>query len=240
MPILTNVTLFEEIRRSLVTKILIGSLKPGDKIPTEKQLAQEFKASRPTVNKAISSLARDGLVTRRKRAGTLVLEQSVFFIPITDVVTYVKNSGNNHSFNLVSKFKSDNHTGSIIWPKTDHSVPVLCIECLHYSNTVPIQHEQVLINLNTIPTAEHATFSTTPPHVWLRNYISWASSTHRIGAIGAGNMLARLFGIRRGAPCLGIQQIVENKEDILVISTFTSPAGRFFIEGSSSYTMGKN
>ena len=52
-----------------------------------------------------------------------------------------------------------------------------------------------------------------------------------IGAIGAGETLANLFGVRRGAPCLGIHRATNHRDVPLTTVTLTSPAGRFVLEG---------
>jgi len=52
-----------------------GSLKAGDRLPSEAELGKLFDASRITVAKAVLDLQRLGLVTRRPGAGTHVLSQ---------------------------------------------------------------------------------------------------------------------------------------------------------------------
>lgn len=67
-------TLHRAIYRDLVREISEGVYRPGDRLPSEAQLCERFGASRITVAKAIQSLQRDGLVTRRPGSGTYVQE----------------------------------------------------------------------------------------------------------------------------------------------------------------------
>jgi DNA-binding LacI/PurR family transcriptional regulator len=53
-------------------RIESGEYQPGDRIPSEALLIQEFGVSRPTVARALQDLERRGLVTRRRGAGTYV------------------------------------------------------------------------------------------------------------------------------------------------------------------------
>lgn len=69
-------TKVERVREILKDKILQGIWPVGSLIPTEDELGVELKCSRPTISKAISNLAHEGLVERRKRAGTKVLTNS--------------------------------------------------------------------------------------------------------------------------------------------------------------------
>ena len=47
-----------------------GILNHGDATPAERDLATEYEVSRITVRKAIGGLVEDGLLTRRRGAGT--------------------------------------------------------------------------------------------------------------------------------------------------------------------------
>ncbi|AQQ70865.1 Arabinose metabolism transcriptional repressor [Limihaloglobus sulfuriphilus] len=60
------------ISDKLAEKISRGEYAPGDKIPTELELSRIYKASRPTVSKALRRLQRQGLVSRRQGAGSFV------------------------------------------------------------------------------------------------------------------------------------------------------------------------
>jgi GntR family transcriptional regulator, arabinose operon transcriptional repressor len=53
-------------------RIESGDYQPGDRIPSEALLIQEFGVSRPTVARALHDLERRGLVKRRRGAGTYV------------------------------------------------------------------------------------------------------------------------------------------------------------------------
>ncbi|SES28457.1 GntR family transcriptional regulator [Actinokineospora terrae] len=58
-------------------QITRGDLKPGDKLPSERQIAEEWEVVRPTAEKALNSLEGQGLVERRQGSGTYVLTQKV-------------------------------------------------------------------------------------------------------------------------------------------------------------------
>jgi GntR family transcriptional regulator, arabinose operon transcriptional repressor len=59
---------FEVVR----TRIQSGDYQPGDRIPSEAHLIEEFGVSRPTVARALHELQRRGLIHRRRGAGTFV------------------------------------------------------------------------------------------------------------------------------------------------------------------------
>ncbi|MEV6639556.1 FadR/GntR family transcriptional regulator [Amycolatopsis sp. NPDC051371] len=53
-----------QVERQLKDAILTGKLTPGDKLPTETELAQQFGVSRPTVREALGGLASAGLIRK--------------------------------------------------------------------------------------------------------------------------------------------------------------------------------
>ncbi len=56
-----------------------GSLRPGDQIPTESELVQQFGVSRITLRKAVSLLIDEHLVVRRRGLGTFVTSPKISF-----------------------------------------------------------------------------------------------------------------------------------------------------------------
>ncbi|MEO4044755.1 FadR/GntR family transcriptional regulator [Hoeflea sp. CAU 1731] len=58
----------------LSQEISSGRLKPGDRLPTEHQIAESLGISRNVVREAISQLRADGLVRARQGAGAFVME----------------------------------------------------------------------------------------------------------------------------------------------------------------------
>lgn len=62
----------ERVAAHLRALIQRGKLKPGDRLPTERELAAELGVSRPSVRSALQQLAAMGLVKARRRAGTFI------------------------------------------------------------------------------------------------------------------------------------------------------------------------
>jgi DNA-binding FadR family transcriptional regulator len=57
---------FEEICDQIRRRLEVGVLKPGDKLPAERDLALEFKVSRPAVREALRTLEISGVVSLQK------------------------------------------------------------------------------------------------------------------------------------------------------------------------------
>lgn len=64
--------LTSQVITALRQKISDDRLQPGDRLPTEKELIDEFGVSRTVIREAVSSLRADGLVEPRQGAGIFV------------------------------------------------------------------------------------------------------------------------------------------------------------------------
>lgn len=66
------VPLYHQLELLLRESIENGRYKPGENIPTEKELQETFNVSRATVRTALNRLAEDGLLTSQRGRGTFV------------------------------------------------------------------------------------------------------------------------------------------------------------------------
>lgn len=64
----------ERVLRHIRRLIQRRRLRPGDRLPTERELAREMGVSRPTVRAGLRSLAAMGLLQARRGAGTFIPE----------------------------------------------------------------------------------------------------------------------------------------------------------------------
>ena len=64
--------LSDVIEQQLEHLILEGTLRPGEKLPPERELAKQFDVSRPSLREAIQRLEAKGLLLRRQGGGTFV------------------------------------------------------------------------------------------------------------------------------------------------------------------------
>ncbi len=69
--------LYEQIAQRMLGAIQSGELAPGTVLPPEPELAERLRVSRQTVNQALTTLARRGLLTRRRGVGTFIAEPYV-------------------------------------------------------------------------------------------------------------------------------------------------------------------
>lgn len=65
---------YRQIAERLRQQILAGAFRPGDRLPSETRLVEQFQVSPMTVRRAINLLASQGVVTTARGSGTFVKE----------------------------------------------------------------------------------------------------------------------------------------------------------------------
>lgn len=68
--------LYEEIVAQLAELISQGRLSPGDRLPSERELAEQLRVSRPSVREALRAMEHRGLVVSRPGSGTYIASGS--------------------------------------------------------------------------------------------------------------------------------------------------------------------
>jgi GntR family transcriptional repressor for pyruvate dehydrogenase complex len=77
-PVSSGARLSDQVAEQLAAEIQQGRLQPGDKLPTEARLVEQFEVSRTVVREAVSRLKSLGLVDSRQGSGVFVSPQLPF------------------------------------------------------------------------------------------------------------------------------------------------------------------
>lgn len=79
---------YQDIFNQLRDAILNGDYQAGDLLPTEKELQNQYQASRDTIRKALTMLTERGLIQKIQGRGSQVLEQELLQFPISGLTSY--------------------------------------------------------------------------------------------------------------------------------------------------------
>lgn len=77
VPTIVRASLYEQVARSIEDWIVSQALKPGDRLPSERELCEQFGLSRTVIREAIKTLAERGLVSIQPGRGNFVSRLSV-------------------------------------------------------------------------------------------------------------------------------------------------------------------
>src|SRR5579863_8518528 len=79
----TPIPAYQRIQGKLRESIDAGNLKPGDAVPSERELAKIHNVSLMTARHALAFLEQEGLVERRRGVGTFVAAPKIHFNKLT-------------------------------------------------------------------------------------------------------------------------------------------------------------
>ncbi|QCB53772.1 UTRA domain-containing protein [Sphingopyxis sp. PAMC25046] len=190
------------IRDEIAAAIRSGEWRPGDRVPTEQELAARYVCARATVSKALGELAASGLVERRRKAGTFVAHPPVHSAVMTvpDLAELIAARGETYRWDLISIIDTDD-TG-----EEPLAGPALRIEGVHRAAGEPFALERRFIALGEVPAAADADFAKEAPGTWLLGHIPWTQARHVIRAVNPVRKETSLLGIGPGAACLELDR----------------------------------
>jgi GntR family transcriptional regulator, histidine utilization repressor len=203
-------TLHTRILSDIRQRILSGRWRPGHRIPIEHELSETYACSRMTVNKALSELARIGLIERRRKAGSFVSmpprAQSAL-LDIRDLKDEVEALGLTYSVERLARQRrlataSDRRRLGLF-----NSVEIVNVTCRHFGADRPYCLEDRIINLAVVSAAQDEPFQAIAPGSWLVAHVPWTGAEHRITAASADARTARLLAIPLAAACLVVERI---------------------------------
>ena len=204
-----------EVRRRIVER----EWRQGDRIPDEADLAAEFGAARGTVNKALQLLADEGLLDRRRRAGTRVavdpVRKATFAIPI--VREQVEGAGMAYSHRVVALRRSPLPAAVAERLDLPEGAPLLHLRAVHYGDGRPFQLEDRWINPGAVPEIAAVDFRHVNANEWLVRNAPYLRADLAFSASNADAREARLLQIDPGRALLVLKRTTWN--DLGAITT---------------------
>jgi GntR family histidine utilization transcriptional repressor len=219
--------IYEQIRRAIRERILSGDWPPGTAVPAEHALMQRLGTSRMTVHRALVELQREGLITRRRRSGTIVAEPAAShaMLDIPSIPEEIARLGQAHAFEVLAR--REGVASPEIAARFD--VPrrrrVLWLSVMHWAGGAPHVLEERLIHLATVPAAADESFATVPPGTWLLRNSVWTQAEHAIGAVAAEAEVAERLQLQTGAPCLLVERRTWIQNEPVTAVRLTYPGG---------------
>src|SRR5207245_4519262 len=70
---------YKRIQSAILKRLESGQLKPGDAVDSERELAKIHRVSLMTARHALAGLEREGMVVRRRGAGTFIAPPKIHF-----------------------------------------------------------------------------------------------------------------------------------------------------------------
>lgn len=194
------------ISRELHRRIISGSLKPGDLLPSEAELCEEFDASRGPVRQAIATLRAEGLISsgRGRRSVVLGTSKSESFMSILSNYTWMKEHGMEPTTNIqwMARRPAPAHVAAALGMKKDD--PVIFVSLILMEESKPMILERLYFPLEVGMHVLAMEPGTDDIHEELiREGINIDSCRRSIEFVQADEEMARLLELEPGAPLIG-------------------------------------
>jgi GntR family transcriptional regulator len=206
---------YERISADLAQQVRSGLLVPGERLPSEGELAQRYGVTRMTIRHAVEQLVRDGLLFRRWGVGTFVAEERPAY----------------RSFNRLQSFAEDIAAeGRALMTKVliqeEVAAPPAVAEALALAQGAPVvRWERVRLLENRPVALQHSwvPLSICPllPRLALVNGSLYAtlaaeggvklgSAEQTVVPVAAGRPEAAALAVPRGTPLLRIERVTRD------------------------------
>lgn len=204
---------YDQIRRAIRDLVVGGTWPPGTSVPPEHALMEQLGASRMTVHRALVQLAREGLIVRRRRSGTIVATPpaSHAMLDILSIPEEVERLGQAYAYDVLSRCDGRLEQDVAERFGLKRSDKVIHLVVLHRADGKPHVLEERIIHAAAVPGVAEENFASTPPGDWLLRHSLWSQAEHAISAVGAEEEEAGLLDISVGEPCLLVERRTWNQ-----------------------------
>jgi len=210
---------YQRIQGKIRKTIETGGLRPGDAVPSERELARIHDVSLMTARHALASLEHEGAVERRRGVGTFVSAPKIHF---NKLMSYTEQMGS-RSLNACSKVllakiiddEQDVNARLALTPKSK----VVKIERLRHAADEPFALETCYLSaaqfsgLIGAPLQRESLFATLE-----RNYnIELGYADEEVDATAADQRTAELLGVPKREPLLRIRQVIYSTKGVVIL-----------------------
>jgi GntR family transcriptional regulator len=205
-----GVPAYKRIQAAILKRIETGRLKSGDAVSSERELAKVHRVSLMTARHALADLEREGMVERRRGAGTFVAPPKIHFNKLMSFSEQMSGRSLSARSKVLSVSLIENEQEIAARLALPARSRLIKIERLRLGGDESFALETCYLSgeefggLVHAPLERGSLFSTLE-----RDYgVQLAHADEEIDATMADPQTARLMDIPRGAPLLRIRQVI--------------------------------
>jgi GntR family transcriptional regulator len=210
---------YKRIQLAIRKKIEAGQLKTGDAVDSERELARIHKVSLMTARHALASLEREGVVERKRGAGTFVAPPKIHFNKLMSYTEQMASRGLAAGSRLLCNTVVDNEpeiAARLALPPNSRMVK---IERIRHAAGEPFAVEACYLSaddfgpLTRVPLERVSLFSALEHNFG----VELAHADEEVDATAADPRTAELLGLQKGAPLLRIRQVIYSTKGRAII-----------------------
>ncbi|MFZ4480482.1 MAG: histidine utilization repressor [Rhodoferax sp.] len=224
---------YQQVKAFVKERITQGVWRPGDPVPSESALQQQFGVSRMTVNRAVKELAVEGLVTRVRGSGTVVaqLHRISSTLAVRDIHDEVLERGHLHSTRVLTVESQRADAALARQLKLRGGARVFHSVLVHFEDGVPIQFEDRHVNPAAAPDYLSVDFNQTSPTHYLLVQAPLTEASYSIEAALPSATEARWLALKRSEPCLVMNRCTVSGTHVASVARLVYPGLRYSFGG---------
>jgi GntR family transcriptional regulator len=210
---------YKRIQIAIRKQIEASELKPGDSVASERELARTYKVSLMTARHALAGLEREGVVERRRGAGTFVAAPKIHFNKLMSYTEHMSSRGLAPRSRVLTAKIIEQETevaARLALPATSALVK---IERLRQTGDEPFALETCYLPADEFSELVKASLGRNSLFGVLEHEygVELAYADEEVDAIAAEAQVAELLGLQRGASVLRIRQVIYSTKGKAII-----------------------
>ena len=215
----------------------VGIWKIGQRLPSERDLADEFGVSRMTLRQAITLLVEEGVLTRKVGSGTYVASTRVQekMRGTTSFTEIIQLQGKTPSSQLLSYIKTQPNEKERQMLHLDSKENIIRMERVRFADGVPVVYEVASIPERLIQNVKKEDVTNHFFKTLTDNGYRIGKSHQTIFARLANDKVARLLDIKKGQAILALNQVSyleDGKPFEYVNSQYVGDRFEFYLENN--------
>ena len=204
-------------------------MSPGDRVPSENQLAEQYQVSRMTARRALSELVSEGILARSQGLGTFVADHRPMssMLEIRGIQDEIKQRGHKYSCTVVSKQVVLASEQQSAWLDVSLQAELFHTQIVHIENGRPVQLEDRLVNPRWAPDYLQQNFALTSANHYLSQVAPLTQADHVVEAILPDELLATRLDIPVTQPCLKVSRRTYSAKGIVSYALLYHPGNRY-------------
>ena len=228
------VPLHHQVYLDLSGALDAGEWQAGDRLPTERDLADEYGCSLITVRRALTDLVRERRLERTRGRGTFVIGPPIEFplLGVMSLTEEMRRQGLDSTTKVIGCTVRPAGEEAARALGVDPQAPVLALERLRFAGSVPLLLEQVRLDAGRFPGLETRDFGQASLYETLRVDfgVRIVRAREWIEPVLLGGREARLLEQEAGRPGLLIEGIADDQ------SGRPTEYGRSWVRGDGTRT----
>lgn len=232
----TDFNTWQTIEAEVLRRIRTRTWKPGEPIPKETDLAQEFGCARTTVNRALRKLAQDGFLERKRRLGTRVALHPVgkTVLEVSIIRQEIEEKNGTYGYRLVqSKVAQPPNTVNFGLGLKD-GARALNLQAVHLMDGLPYAIEDRWVCLDVADDLLTVDFSKHSANEWLLENVPYTKAQLAISSVQAGKLQQEYLNADAATPLLQLDRSTWNGDQPVTFVSLWYHSGYRLISQSSS------